>query len=146
MTAPRKDLVPRTEITPTEIVSPTAGRLSASDLERMDHVPEEIMDAARKGAEIHIHVGSDRPEGRGEDLLRRFVPYFVLGGLILVLLGGLALIMAMLLPMIIAAIGALVSIVISLVVTVIAGVVIAVGIGYLQTINAKQPRGKIGKR
>jgi len=83
----------------------------------------------------HVHDPADRAGPRGDDLLRKFVPYFVIAGMLVILLGGIALIMAMLLPMIVAMIGALVSIILSLVATIFAAVVIAMSITYCQTRN-----------
>ena len=132
------------EIVPTAVdPAPVSNINAVRDLMKLDHVPRELIDNPPPTV-IVVQQSEDRPGYRGDDLLRRFVPYFVIAGMLVILLGGIGLIMAMLLPMIIAAIGALVSIILSLVVTVIAGVVIALGIGYLQTINAQH--GKIGKR
>jgi hypothetical protein len=131
-------------IVPTHVDSPVHGKLTAADLMKIDRVPRDLMPDGR--TEIHIHTDSDRPEYRGDDLLRRFVPYFVITMMGLVILGGIAAILGMIIPMILAAILAVVasfvSIVLSLVVTIIAGVVIALGIAYCQTINAKQGGGR----
>lgn len=140
MTDHKKEITARM---PDHVISPVHGHLTAADLMKISQVPEELMPGGQK-IELHVHHEGERAGYRGDDLLRRFVPYFVIASLTLVLLGGIAAIFVMLLPMIVAAIGAIVSIIISLVATVIAGVVIAVGIGWLQTVNANQ--GKIRKR
>lgn len=122
--------------TPTSIVSPTAGHLSAADLVRLAGIQERSA-----GQPVTINIGSGQPEYRGDDLLRRFVPYFVIAFLGLILLGGLAAILGMVIPMIMAAVialvGSLVSIILSLVVTIIAAVIVALGITWCQTINRR---------
>jgi hypothetical protein len=106
-------------------------------------VPEETyVDQQGRVTEVR-HVQSP-PEYRGDDLLRRFVPYFVLATMSMILLGALLALLGMIIPpllaLVITLVGSLVSIILSLVVTIIAGVVAAVGIGYLQTINARADR------
>lgn len=125
----------RKEIIPTSVVSPTAGHLSTQDLVRQAGIQQ------RSDHPTVIYVQGDRPEYRGDDLLRRFVPYFVIAFLGLILLGGLAAILGMVIPMIMATIitmiGSLVSIILSLVVTIIAAVIVALGITWCQTINRR---------
>jgi hypothetical protein len=97
-----------------------------------------------QGRVIEIRHVQGSPEYRGDDLLRRFVPYFVLSTMAMILLGGVIALLGMIIPpllaLVITLVGSLVSIILSLVVTIIAGVIAAVGIGYLQTINAKIDR------
>jgi hypothetical protein len=121
---------------PTALVSPTAGHLTAKDLVRLAGIREA---ADRQPQEVTINVVSDRPQTRGDEILRKFLPYFVISTMSLILLGGVAAILGMVIPMVmalvLAVISSFVSIILSLVVTVIAGVVLALGISYLQTIN-----------
>ena len=126
----------RKEIIPTSVVSPTAGYLTPADLQRA------ITDAERAGArEINVKIDTGRPEYRGDDLLRRFVPYFVISIMGLVLIGGIATIMSLVIPpimaLIITLVGSLVSIILSLVATVIVAVIVALGITMCQTINRR---------
>jgi len=126
--------------TPDHVVSPLHGHLTAADLVRLAGI-EQRSDQAR---EITVKIETSNtgsPERRGDDLLRRFVPYFVIATMSMILLGGLAALLGLIIPpimaMVITLVGSLVSIILSLVVTIIAGVIAAVGIGYLQTINRK---------
>lgn len=141
MTDPRKVIVPTAVDSPAQKI-----HLTAADLLKLDRVPDGMM----PDRPIVINVVQDPVDRRyrGDDLLRRFVPYFVISFMGLIILGGLAAILGMVVPIIMAAIlsivASFVSIILSLVATIIAGVVIALGIAYCQTINATQ--GKIGKR
>lgn len=137
------------EIIPSSVDSPTAGHLSRADLMKISQVPPEMMPDGRRP--IIVTVQQDPPAPpvyRGDEILRRFVPYFVITMMGLVIVGGIAAILGMVIPVILGAIvaiiGSIVSIIMSIVATIIAGVVIALGIAYCQTINATQ--GKIGKR
>lgn len=136
----------RKVIVPTSVDPAPVGNLTAVDLAKINRVPPDLMPRA---VPTVIYVQSAEPTGyRGDEILRRFVPYFVITMMGLVILGGIAAILGMIIPMILAAILAVVasfvSIVLSLVATIISGVVIALGIAYCQTINAKQG-GKIGR-
>jgi hypothetical protein len=135
----------RKVIIPTRVDPAPVGRLTAVDLAKINRVPPEMMPQQP----TVIYVKESPPEYRGDDLLRRFVPYFVITMMGLVILGGIAAILGMIIPMVLAAILAVVasfvSIVLSLVATIISGVVIALGIAYCQTINAKQGGSKIGR-
>lgn len=112
------------------------GSMTPADLQRA------IADAERAGArEITIKIDGGQPEYRGDDLLRRFLPYFVITIMGLVLIGGIAGILAMVIPpimaLIITLVGSLVSIILSLVATVIVAVIVAMGITMCQTINRR---------
>jgi hypothetical protein len=131
----------RKEIIPTRVDPSPVGRLTAVDLAKIDRVPPELM--PQQPTVIYVQSEAPPPaQYRGDEILRRFVPYFVITMMGLVILGGIAAILGMVIPMILAAILAVVasfvSIVLSLVATIISGVVIALGIAYCQTINAKQ--------
>lgn len=133
----------RKVIVPTSVDPAPVGNLTAADLAKIERVPPGLMPREP----TVIYVQSAEPTGyRGDEILRRFVPYFVITMMGLVILGGIAAILGMIIPMILAAILAVVasfvSIVLSLVATIISGVVIALGIVYCQTINAKQGRGR----
>ncbi len=121
MTDHRKDLVPREPGIVDRYADPVTGRVI------------EVR---------HIHDPVQAPVRRGDDLLRSFLPYFVIATMSLILIGGvvalLGLVVPMIMSMILAVVASFVSIVLSLVVTIIAGVVAAVGIGYLQTVNRRQ--------
>jgi hypothetical protein len=91
---------------------------------------------------IEVHHVHDQPQPSGyagDDLLRRFVPYFVISVMALIILGGVAAILGMVIPMIMALIlsvvASFVSIILSLVATIIAGALAAVAITYCQTRN-----------
>lgn len=139
MTDPRKEIK---VITPTSVVSPTSGHLTAADLMKINQVPREMMPDGR--TEIHIHQDQPKPEYRGDDLLRKFVPYFVITMMGMVIVGGITAILGLIIPVILGAIVAIiasvVSIIMSIVATIIAGVVIALAITYCQTMNAKNDR------
>lgn len=125
---------------PTAVVSPTAGHLTAKDLVKLAGIPDAS--ERREAREVTIKVVTeDRPRSRGDQILRDFLPYFVIATMSLILLGGVAALLGMIVPMIMAMVltivGSFVSIIMSLVVTVIAGVILALGISYLQTINRR---------
>jgi len=125
-------------IVPTDVVKSTGQWLTAADLLKMDRVPDDLMPPRP----VVIHVQQDPAPGyRGDDLLRRFVPYFVITMMGLVIVGGLAAILGLVVPVIMAGIlsivASFVSIIMSLVLSIIAGVVIALGIAYCQTVNIK---------
>lgn len=136
---------PKKEIIPTSVVKSTGQHLTAADLLKLSEVPRDLMPDGRR--QVVINVVQDppaKPEYRGDDLLRRFVPYFVITMMGLVIVGGITAILGLIVPVILGAIvaiiGSIVSIIMSIVATIIAGVVIALGIAYCQTINAKQDR------
>lgn len=139
MTDPRKEIK---VITPTSVVKSTGQHLTAADLMKITQVPREMMPDGR--TEIHIHQDPPAREYRGDDLLRRFVPYFVITMMGMVVVGGITAILGLIIPVILGAIVAIiasvVSIIMSIVATIIAGVVIALAITYCQTMNAKQDR------
>ncbi len=102
------------------------------------------------GRVIEVHHIHDQPAPtayRGDDLLRRFVPYFVITIMGMVLVGGiiglLGLVIPMIFAMILALVASFVSIILSLVATIFAGVIIALAITHCQTMNGKQ--GKTGR-
>jgi uncharacterized Tic20 family protein len=137
MTDDRKVIVPTSVDSPTQKI-----HLTASDLARLNQVPDGMMPGARP---VVINVVQQDPPAdrqyRGDDLLRRFVPYFVITMMGLVIVGGLAAILGLVVPVIMAGIlsivASFVSIIMSLVLSIIAGVVIALGIAYCQTVNIK---------
>lgn len=129
------------EIVPTRVDPAPVSKITAADMVRMDHVPPGLM--PHQPQVIYVQK---EPEYRGDDLLRRFLPYFVISVMGLVILGGVAAILGMVIPMIMAAILAVVasfvSIILSIVATIISGAVIAVAITWCQASNA---RNKIGR-
>lgn len=132
-----EEIVPRK---PDHVVSPTAGHLTAAELARIDTASRHLMREGR--SEIHIHQPAPAPEYRGDDLLRRFLPYFVITIMVLVIIGGIAAILGMIIPVIMATIitlvGSLVSIILSMVATIIVAVIVALGITWCQSINRRE--------
>lgn len=134
----------RKEIIPAHVHSPTAGHLTAAELAKITPPVRDLINKRDADGPTVIYVKEDRPEYRGDDLLRRFLPYFVITVMALVLIGGIAGILAMIIPPIMAVIitlvGSLVSIILSLVATVIVAVIVAMGITMCQTINRREDR------
>lgn len=125
-------------ITPSRVDPARVGKITAAEMMKYEQVPRDLR---QPDAPTVIYVKDQRPEYRGDDLLRRFVPYFVITIMALVILGGIAAILGMIIPMVMAAIialvGSLVSIILGLVVTIIAAVIVALGITWCQTINRR---------
>jgi hypothetical protein len=134
---------PRKVIVPTSVDSPTVGHLSAADLVKLSQVPREMMPDGTPRIVINVQQETPAPSGyRGDDLLRRFVPYFVITMMGLVIVGGITAILGLIIPVIlgtiVAIIGSLVSIIMSIVATIIAAVVVALAITYCQTMNDRR--------
>jgi hypothetical protein len=136
MTDHRKEIKPMTPREPDAIMSPAHGFVTPADLARAAEIARQ-----QSAQEITIKVDSCRPEYRGDDLLRRFVPYFVITMMGLVMIGGIAAILAMVIPpimaLVITLVGSLVSIILSLVATVIVAVIAALGITFVMSINRR---------
>ena len=130
------------EIVPTSVLKSTGEHLTAAELLKIDRVPPQMMpDGTRV---IYVKVEEDRaPESRyrGDDLLRRFLPYFVISTMGLILLGGVVALLGLIIPVILGAIvaiiGSIVSIIMSIVATIFAGAIIAMAITFCQKINAE---------
>lgn len=137
MTDHRKEINPRV---PDHVIKSDGDHLTAADLMKINQVPDGMMTYPRqngKATVIYVQQPVQDHGYRGDDLLRRFLPYFVISVMGLILLGGVAAILGMVIPMIMAAIlsivASFVSIILSLVATIIAGAVIAVAITWCQT-------------
>lgn len=137
MTDHRKDVQP---ITPAHVIKSNGDHITAAELMKIDRVPAQMM-PGNPPTVIYVKEDQPPPEYRGDDLLRRFLPYFVITMMGLVMIGGISAILAMVIPpimaLIITLVGSLVSIILSLVATVIVAVIVAMGITMCQTINRR---------